>query len=60
MVAAAIMDFSTPRVTLMLGAAVLGIPCRLTECLGRLHPVSIAGWVILDQNLSALTRIRRQ
>ncbi|KAL4790148.1 hypothetical protein BDV19DRAFT_372959 [Aspergillus venezuelensis] len=59
-VAAAIMDFSTPRITMMLGCAVLGIPCWLTEYLGMLHPLSMAGWVILDQNLSALTRIRRR
>ncbi|KAL4950107.1 hypothetical protein BDW69DRAFT_197518 [Aspergillus filifer] len=56
--AAAILDFSTPRIALMLSVAALGIPCRLTECLGKLHPLSVSGWVILSQNLATLTRFR--
>ncbi|KAL4923646.1 uncharacterized protein BDV17DRAFT_233444 [Aspergillus undulatus] len=55
---AAIVDFSTPRIALILGIAVLGVPCWLTRRLGlgRLHPLSMAGWVIIDQNLSTLGR----
>ncbi|KAL2827746.1 hypothetical protein BDW59DRAFT_160052 [Aspergillus cavernicola] len=58
MITAAIMDFSTPRIALMLGIAVIGIPCSLTRCLGRLHPLSMAGWVIVDQNLSMLAHCK--
>ncbi|KAL4973068.1 hypothetical protein BDW66DRAFT_142956 [Aspergillus desertorum] len=54
----AIVDFSTPRIALMLGVAAIGIPCRLTECLGRLHPLSMAAWLIVNQSLSTLARCK--
>ncbi|KAL4756947.1 uncharacterized protein BDW70DRAFT_171793 [Aspergillus foveolatus] len=46
----AVVDFSTARVGLMVGAAILGMPRRgsLTEPLGKLHPLSMAAWAILD------------
>jgi hypothetical protein len=56
----AIMDFSTPRIALMLGVAVIRILCRLTEYLGKLHPLSIAAWLIVNQSLSTLARCRRR
>jgi hypothetical protein len=47
----AVVDFSTARVALMVGAAILGMPRRgsLTGPLGNLHPLSMVGWAIVDQ-----------
>ncbi|CBF80554.1 hypothetical protein AN8439.2 [Aspergillus nidulans FGSC A4] len=46
----AVVDFSTARITLMVGSAILGMPRRgsLTGQLGKLHPLSVAGWAIVD------------
>ncbi|KAL4919576.1 hypothetical protein BDW62DRAFT_178666 [Aspergillus aurantiobrunneus] len=54
--AAITLDFATPRIALMLGVAVIGIPCRMTRRLGALHPLGMAAWVVVDQNICALIR----
>ncbi|KAL2856805.1 hypothetical protein BJX68DRAFT_229500 [Aspergillus pseudodeflectus] len=55
---AIIMDYSTPRIALMVGIAVMGTPSRLMRPLGTLHPLSMTGWMIAHQNLAALVRCR--
>ncbi|CEL08701.1 hypothetical protein ASPCAL11846 [Aspergillus calidoustus] len=55
---AIIMDYSTPRIALMVGIAVMGTPSRLMRPLGTLHPLSMTGWMIVHQNLAALVRCR--
>ncbi|KAL3440384.1 hypothetical protein BJX65DRAFT_290593 [Aspergillus insuetus] len=52
-----IIDFATPRIALIVGMAVMGVPSRLARSLlGELHPLSMTGWMILHQNLAALVR----
>jgi hypothetical protein len=59
MASAIIMDFATPRMALIVGMAVMGVPSRLTRSLlGELHPLSMTGWLIVHQNLAALVRCR--
>jgi hypothetical protein len=56
---AIIMDFVTPRIALIVGVSVIGVPSRLARSLlGELHPLSMTGWMIVHQNLAALVRCR--
>lgn len=50
---AAIFDFVRPRGALLLGVTLLGIPSALTQYVGRLHPATIIGWLVLQQVLES-------
>jgi hypothetical protein len=45
---AIVMDFLRPRGTLLLGITAMGLPSRFTDLLGRLHPLAMVVWVVLD------------
>jgi len=56
--AAIVVDFLRPRGTLLLGIAAMGIPLKVTEFLGRLHPLAMVAWVVLDHLCSTVNRCK--
>lgn len=56
--AAIVVDFLKPRGTLLLGIAAMGIPLKITEFLGRLHPLAMVAWVVLDRLYSTVNRCK--
>jgi len=56
--AAIVVDFLKPRGTLLLGIAAMGIPLKITGFLGRLHPLAMVAWVVLDRLYSTMNKCK--
>lgn len=48
MLTAMVMDFVRPRGTLLLGVAAMGLPSVLNRVFGRLHPLAMVAWLVID------------